>query len=287
MFIARITRLTRVPLAFAVLVLALLATMLPGQLAGAGDTSTGATHSPDPKPTIVLVHGAWADASSWSEVTTRLQRQGYQVLAPPNPLRSLSGDAAYLSAFVQQRTSGSVVLVGHSYGGAVITNAATSDPDVQALVYIDAFAPADGESVLFLASELPGSALAADPATVFDPVAYPGAPAGDVDLYVKSTVFPDAFANDLPAKRGAVLAASQRPLTVSAAAEPSGPPAWETLPSWYLVGTRDNVLPPAQQRAMAERAGSTTVAVKAGHLSMLSRPGAVTDLIVAAARSLG
>jgi len=136
-------------------------------------------------------------------------------------------------------------------------------------------------------SELPGSALAAYPATVFDPVAYPGAPAGDVDLYVKSTVFPDAFANDLPAKRGVVLAASQRPLTVSAAAEPSGPPAWETLPSWYLVGTRDNVLPSAQQRAMAERAGSTTVAVKAGHLSMLSRPAAVTDLIVAAARSLG
>jgi pimeloyl-ACP methyl ester carboxylesterase len=259
--------------------------VLLGQIASAEDTTSSAGHSPKPKATIVLVHGAWADASSWHPVTRKLQSEGYQVLAPPNPLRSLSGDAAYLSAFLRDRTSGPVVLVGHSYGGAVITNAGTSDPDMKALVYVNGFAPDEGESVLDLVTAKPGSALAADPATVFDFVSYPGAPAGDVDLYVKQDVFPHAFANDLPPKRAAVLAASQRPITFSALAEPSGPPAWETIPSWYLLGTADNVIPPAQQRAMAQRAGSTTVKVKAGHLSMLSRPNAVTDLIRTAASS--
>ena len=204
---------------------------------------------------------------------------------PPNPLRSLSGDAAYLSAFLRDRTSGPVVLVGHSYGGAVITNAGESDPDVKALVYINAFVPDGGEDVLHLASAKPGSDLADDPTTVFDFVAYPGG-AGDVDLYVKQEVFPHAFADDLPPKSAAVLAASQRPLTFSAAAEPSGSPAWETIPSWYLVGTEDHVIPPAEQRFMAERADSTTVEVKAGHLSMLSRPHEVTDLIRTAASSV-
>jgi pimeloyl-ACP methyl ester carboxylesterase len=240
----------------------------------------------NPKPTIVLVHGAWADGSSWNQVTRQLQRAGYLVLVPPNPLRSLSGDAASLAAFIQQRTTGPVVLVGHSYGGAVITNAATSDPDVQALVDINAFAPDQGENVLQLANAQPGSDLSGDPTTKFDFVVYPGAPAGDFDLYVKQTVFPHAFANDLPASTAAVLAASQRPITLSAALEPSGPPAWKTIPSWYLVGRADNVLPPAEQRVMAQRAGAKTVEVNAGHLSMLSHPDAVTDLIVEAARSV-
>jgi pimeloyl-ACP methyl ester carboxylesterase len=279
------TRSARLVRALAIIVLVVLTAVLLGQIASAEDTTSSAGHSPKPEPTIVLVHGAWADASSWHPVTRKLQSEGYQVLAPPNPLRSLSGDAAYLSAFLRDRTSGPVVLVGHSYGGAVITNAGTSDPDVKALVYINGFAPDEGESVLDLVTAKPGSALAGDPATVFDFVSYPGAPAADVDLYVKQDVFPHAFANDLPPKRAAVLAASQRPITFSAVAEPSGPPAWETIPSWYLVGTADNVIPPAQQRAMAQRAGSTTVEVKAGHLSMLSRPNAVTDLIRTAASS--
>jgi pimeloyl-ACP methyl ester carboxylesterase len=137
---------------------------------------------------IVLVHGAWADTSSWSPVTEQLQREGYQVLVPPNPLRSLSGDAAYLSAFLRDWTSGPVVLVGHSYDSAVITNAGASDPDVKALVYIDAFVPDQGESVLDLASAKPGSDLAGDPTTVFDFVSYPGAPQGDADLYVKLAI---------------------------------------------------------------------------------------------------
>jgi pimeloyl-ACP methyl ester carboxylesterase len=270
-------RLPRLALRLAAAAL-LVVSLLPVS-AGAGSADASSA-----KPTIVLVHGAWADASSWSEVTRRLQRAGYLVLVPPNPLRSLSGDAAYLSAFIQQRTTGPVVLVGHSYGGAVITNAAAADPDVKALVYINAFAPDQGENVLQLATALPGSDLAGDPATKFDFVAYPGAPAGDVDLYVKQTLFAHAFANDLPAETAAVLAASQRPITLSAGLEASGPPAWATIPSWYLVGRADNILPAAQQRVMAERAGARTVEVNAGHLSMLSRPGAVTNLITAAAR---
>ena len=246
----------------------------------------GIADAPSATPTIVLVHGAWADGSSWNPVTQRLQRQGYTVLVPPNPLRSLSGDAAYLSAFLRDHTSGPVVLVGHSYGGAVITNAATSDPDVKALVYINAFAPDQGENVLALANAQPGSDLSGDPATKFDFVAYPGAPPGDVDLYVKQTVFSHAFANDLPAATAAVLAASQRPITLTASLEASGPPAWRTIPCWYLVGRIDNVLPLAQQRAMAERAGCSTVEVRAEHLPMLSRPDLVTNLITKAARSL-
>ncbi len=170
---------------------------------------------------------------------------------------------------------------------AVITNAAGSAPDVKALVYVDGFAPDEGESVLQLAAAQPGSMLNADPATVFNAVPYPGAPAGDVDLYVKPELFPEAFANDLPPRVGAVLAASQRPLTLGAAASPSGPPAWKSLPSWYLVGTEDNVIPPAEQRIMAARAGAHTVEVAASHLSMLSRPREVTRLIVDAARSAG
>jgi pimeloyl-ACP methyl ester carboxylesterase len=132
---------------------------------------------------------------------------------------------------LRDRTTGPVVIVGHSYGGAVITNATASDPDVKALVYIDAFVPNESEDTVHLASEKPGSDFADDPATVFGFVGYPGAPEGDADLYVKQEVFPHAFANDLPPESAAVLAASQRPLTPSAAAEPSGPPAWKTLPA--------------------------------------------------------
>jgi pimeloyl-ACP methyl ester carboxylesterase len=176
-----------------VIVLVGLTAAILSQIASAQDTTSSNKHSSDPKPTIVLVHGAWADASSWSPVTKQLQREGYQVLVPPNPLRSLSGDAAYLSAFLRDRTSGPVVLVGHSYGGAVITDAGASDPDVKALVYIDAFVPDQSESVLDLASAKPGSDLAGDPTTVFDFVSYPGAPQGDADLYVKlAIIYPPA-----------------------------------------------------------------------------------------------
>jgi pimeloyl-ACP methyl ester carboxylesterase len=256
-------------------ILAFVALMLPSSIASAGPAPT---HS-GPKPTIVLVHGAWADTSSWAPVTRRLQDNGYTVLAVANPLRSLSGDAAYLAAFLQQRTTGPVILVGHSYGGAVITNAALSDPDVKALVYVNAFVPDQGESVLGLQGDT------GDPTALFDFVRYPGAPAGDVDLYVKQTLFPQLFAADLPAATQVALAAAQRPVTLGALLEPAGAPAWKTLPSWYLLGTKDNILPPALQSSMAERAHSRTVRVPASHLSMLSRPDAVTNIIVAAARA--
>lgn len=265
---------------FAVFLLVLTA-VFPGLSASAGTPP----HPQGAKPTIVLVHGAWLDGSMWREVTWRLQRGGYQVLVPALALRSLSSDAASLAAVLQQRTDGPVVLVGASYGGAVTTNAALADPDVRALVYVSAEVPDAGETVQSLVN-VPGSHLAGDPARIFDFVSYPDAPAGDVDLHVKPSLFLDAFANDLPRRTADVLAVSQRPLTLRAATEPSGPPAWRSLPSWYLICTEDNVLPPAQQRAMAQRAGSTTVEVAAGHLPTLSQPDAVTDLIESAARKV-
>src|SRR5438552_15789548 len=162
-----------------------------------------------------------ADGSGWSGVISRHQDQGYKVYPPSNPFRGLASDSAYIADFLQS-ISGPIILVGHSYGGAVITNAAVGNPNVKALVYVDAFVPDEGESVIQLASAPPpsgqsGSCLGGDPTQVFNFVQYPGAPAGDFDLYVKPSLFPSCFANDLPAKRAAVLAASQRPITLSAA----------------------------------------------------------------------
>jgi pimeloyl-ACP methyl ester carboxylesterase len=254
------TKRRRARALLAVVALTVTALATPLTLASASTAQYGSL----PKPTIVLVHGAWADASSWAKVTDRLQDDGYPVLAAPNPLRGLSSDAAYLAAFLQQHTTGPIVLVGHSYGGAVI---------------IDAFVPDQGETVLGLQGG------GGDPAALFDFVQYPGAPPGDVDLYIKLAVFPQVFANDLPATTAAQLAASQRPITFSALLEPSGVPAWRRLPSWYLVGTDDHILPPAQQLFMAQRAHSTITRVAASHLSMLSEPGAVQRLIVAADRA--
>jgi pimeloyl-ACP methyl ester carboxylesterase len=276
----------RWPRAYAAGLLGLLAVILlanAARPAAAGPTPT--TAKPEhAKPTVVLVHGAWADSSSWSGVVQRLQHDGYTVDVPPNPLRGLSSDSDYLAGYLAT-ISGPIVLVGHSYGGAVITNAVTVAPDVKALVYINAFAPDQGETVVQLATARPGSAIGGDPATVFDAVPIPGAP-GDVDLYVKQSVFPDAFANDLPPKTAAVLAAVQRPVAFSALVAPSGAPAWKTIPSWYLVGAADNVISPAQQRFMAERARADTVEIRASHLPMVSRPAAVTRLIVDAAETV-
>ena len=163
------------------------------------------------KPTVVLVNGAWANNAAWSGVIERLQTEGYTVDAPPNPLQSLKGDAATIADLLKT-IKGPIVLVGHSYGGAVITNAATGNRNVKALVYVDAFAPAKGESVLGLDSTKPGSALGAGPTKVFNFVPFPGAKKGDAELYVKPSVFEQAFANGLPAKEGAVLAATQSPV---------------------------------------------------------------------------
>ena len=233
------------------------------------------------KPTVVLVHGDWADASGWSGVIARLQADGYPVVAPPNPLRSLSGDAAYVQAYLDT-LSGPVVLVGHSYGGAVITNAATGDPNVRALVYVDALAPDVGQTIFQLTG--PDSALAADPATIFDFVPATLPPTPTTDLYLKTSTFLTAFANGLPTSQARILAASQRPATL-AQDEPSGVPAWRTVPSWYLIGTQDHILPPAAEQAMAEHAGSTISYFDAGHLGLISDPKSVTRVIERAAKA--
>jgi pimeloyl-ACP methyl ester carboxylesterase len=261
--------------------LALTVALLAGWLLPVGAFAGGGGHGGKPKPTIVLVHGAWADGSSWNAVTQRLLRDGYPVRVPPNPLRSLPTDAATVASFLATLT-GPIVLVGHSYGGAVITNAATGNPNVKALVYVDAFVPDQGETALELAG--PDSALAVDPTTVFDFVPYPGAPPGDVDLYLKRTVFLTSFASGVPTADAQLLYAAQRPFAFSAGNQPSGPPAWKTIPSWYALGTLDRIIPPAQQRFMAQRAKARTTDVRAGHLAMISRPAAITDIIEHAVR---
>ena len=232
------------------------------------------------KPSVVLIHGAWADGSSWSRVVSLLQTHGYTVYVPPNPLRGLTSDSAYIASFLQTIT-GPIILVGHSYGGAVITNAATGNPNVKALVYVDAFAPDQGESLASLSSVPPPagqspSCVSGDPTQVFNFVPLNG---GDVDLYIKPSLFPSCFANDLPPKEGAVLASIQRPFALSAFSQLSGVPAWKTIPSFYLVGTIDNAIPPFAQLFMAQRAHSTIVQVRASHLVMISHPEAVADLI--------
>ena len=232
------------------------------------------------RPTIVLVHGAWADGSSWSGVVRRLQADGYPVVVPGNPLRGIGTDAASLAA-VLRTISGPVVLVGHSYGGAVISNAAAGDPAVKALVFVDAFVPDLGETVLQLAIAQPGSCLGGDPTKVFDLV--PAAPNGDVDVYIKRDLYPGCFASDIPHADAVVLAATQRAVALSALGSPSGVPAWRTLPSWYVVGTADRVIPPAEQRIMATRAHARITEVDGSHPSMIGHPDAVTDVIRAAA----
>jgi pimeloyl-ACP methyl ester carboxylesterase len=255
------------------------------QIASARTISTAATAASQPKPTIVLVHGAWASTSSWNGVIQRLHHLGYKVYAPPNPLLGLTYDDAYIKDFLHSIT-GPIVLVGHSYGGAVITNAATGDKQVKALVYVDAFMPNKGESVGQLVSARPGSCVAvADPTTIFRLVPYPGAPAGAVDAYLKQSVFPDCIANGLPRSEQQELAVTQLPLTTLALSQKSGVPAWKTIPSWAVVGTADHTIPPAELMFMARRAHAHITRVHAPHVSMISNPGVVTRVIIQAARA--
>ena len=240
-----------------------------------------------PKPTIVLVHGAWADGSSWNAVSSELQSQGFTVLTPPNLLRRVAVDAPYITSFLAQRTSGPVVLVGHSYGGFVITNAAIGGGDVRALVYVDAFIPDEGE-VVFQILGGSGSALdVPDPTAVLDVAGYPDSPEGDAEAFLKPDTVHNSFAQDLSEQDRWLIAASQRPITLSANTTPSGAPAWKTLPSWAVVGTQDRVIPPDTQRRMAERAGATITEVAASHVSMVSQPQAAIDAILAAVAAVG
>ena len=254
-----------------------------GAIGAAALTTAGAaasaTHSSEPRPTIVLVHGAFADASGWNDVTRRLQREEYSVLATANPLRSVDSDAAYLKSILDT-IDGPIILVGHSYGGFVMTNAAAGDPDIKALVYVAGFAPAAGDTVEALTGMNPGSGLA-DPANL---VVRPHP--GGADGYINPAVFREIFAADLPRHVTDVMAASQRPADVGTLFQPSGPPAWETIPTWYVVASQDHTIPPATQRFMAERAGATTVEVRSSHVVMMSHPKQVTSVIEQAAATV-
>jgi pimeloyl-ACP methyl ester carboxylesterase len=254
------------------------AALAPGASAHA---TAQAAASKGPKPTIVLVHGAWADASSWTPVIEQLERAGYPVDVPPNPLRGLTYDSDYIASVLSQ-IKGPVILVGHSYGGAVITNAAVGDPNVKALVYIAAFAPAQGESLEDLLSSSLGEEIPALPTVA---TTYPVQGGGtDAELTINTADYPSGLLdNELPAYEENALAAEQRPLSVDAATETSGTPAWETIPSWYMIASQDHAISPNLERFMAARAHARTVDVNGPHLIMLTAPGAVTSLIEQAA----
>jgi pimeloyl-ACP methyl ester carboxylesterase len=280
--ITRIARRVRLRLIVAAAIVAIASLAIPlSQIASARTADAAAAAGNGPKPSIVLVHGAWADSGSWDGVIKRLQADGYTVYAPPNPLQGLPYDSAYLADFLHS-ISGPVVLVGHSYGGAVITNAATGDPQVKALVYVDAFAPAQGQTLEQLLTSSPGSC--AVPANL-NVVPFPGAPSGVGDAYIKQSVYPSCMANGLPAAEAHVLAATQRPIATIALTQETGVPAWQTIPSWAVVGTVDHAIPLALQLAMANAAHAHVTEIHAGHLSMISDPGAVTNVILNAVRT--
>jgi pimeloyl-ACP methyl ester carboxylesterase len=230
------------------------------------------------RPTIVLVHGAFADASSWNGVIKVLESHGYPVVAAANPLRSVHGDASYVASIVESISS-PVVLVGHSYGGLVISDAATGHENVKSLVYVAAFAPETGETALALSGKFPGSTLGP---TLAPPVTLPD---GGKDLYIQQDKFPDQFAADVAKKEAKLMAATQRPITEAALSEPAGQPAWKTIPTWFIYGDKDKNIPPQALGFMAERAHSkqTVVVNGASHVVMVSHPREVADLIEKAA----
>jgi pimeloyl-ACP methyl ester carboxylesterase len=228
-------------------------------------------------PTVILVHGAFADASSWNGVIERLQAKGIQVKAPANPLRGISIDSAYIAGFIEE-TPGPVVAVGHSYGGAVISNAAKRAKNVVGLVYVAAFSPDDGESL----GEATGSSKDAVLSDALVPLHYPSGNGGEpaVEFAIDPAKFRDAFAADLAAEETAVMAATQRPVAELAFSEQNGAPAWKDLPSWAVIATADKAAGTDITRSMAERAGSSITEVDASHVVMVSQPVAVTEVIL-------
>lgn len=273
---------------FRIAVLGATAVALAGGVTAFASASP-AHHTPaGPKPTIVLANGAWSDAASWKGVIERLQRDGYPVVAPPTGLRGVTADSSYLASYLKT-IQGPVVLVGQSYGGMVITNAATGNKNVKALVYISAFAPDKDESVQGLTKKFPGSQISNDPnaeiPTALFPVPFPKADSSiGVDLYAKADQYRNLFfSNRVSSKTAAELAATQSPAAPEALGEGSGDPAWKTIQSWYLVSKDDHVIPPATERFMAERAHAHTVEANTPHAAQVTNPGIVTDLIKKAA----
>jgi pimeloyl-ACP methyl ester carboxylesterase len=233
------------------------------------------------KPTIVLVHGAFADSSSWNGVVAKLSAKGYRIVAAANPLRSVAGDARYVASVIDS-IKGAVVVVGHSYGGTVITNAAAGKPQVKALVFVAAFAPDQGESSADLAGKFPGSTLGP---TLAAPVPLPD---GGVDLYIQQDKFAEQFAADVKPSDARLMAVTQRPIAEAALKEATQAVAWKQTPSYFIYGTADKNIPAEGLSYMAQRAGSRkTVVVKdASHVVMVSHPDKVAGLIEDAAASL-
>jgi len=229
-------------------------------------------------PTILLVHGAFADGSHWSAVIERLQARGLKVTAAAVPLRGLSLDSAYVAGVVE-RTPGPIVAVGHSYGGAVISNAATRTRSVVGLVFVAAFAPDEGERLGEVAATSEDAVLM----RALLPVSYRanGGPSA-LEFELDRGMFHAAFAADLPASQAAVLAATQRPVAEGAFLDPAGEPAWKRLPSWAVVATADKAVGADVTRSMAKRAGAKITEVDASHVVMISQPEAVTAVILQA-----
>jgi pimeloyl-ACP methyl ester carboxylesterase len=232
------------------------------------------------KPTVVLVHGAFAGSSSWEGVISILEKDGYTAIAAANPLRSVKSDAQSVASLVKS-IKGPVVLVGHSYGGPVISEAAYGQANVKALVYVSAFAPDTGESAIALTGKFPGATLGP---TLGAPVSLEG---GGKDLYIQQDKFPAQFAADVPLAKARLMAATQRPVAEEALNEAATDPAWKTIPSWWIYGDKDLNIPPAAMKFMAERAKSKeTVVVKgASHVVMVSNPAPVAKIIEAAAKA--
>ena len=235
-------------------------------------------------PTVVLVHGAFADASSWNGVIERLLAKGVNVTAPANPLRGIAIDSAYIAGVLGE-TSGPVLAVGHSYGGAVITNAATGADNVVGLVYVAAFAPDEGEALGAVEADSKDSVLN----SALVPHHYPAGNGGDpaVEFAIDPAKLRDAFAADLSPEGAALIAAAQRPVAELAFTEQSGPPAWKGLPSWAVVGAGDKAAGADVVRAHAQRAGATITEIEASHVVMISHPQEVTDVILEALEAVG
>ena len=234
-------------------------------------------------PTIVLVHGAFADASSWNGVIERLQQQGCTVIAPANPLRGVTADSAYVASLLGQ-IDGPVLLGGHSYGGAVITNAATGAPNVVGLVFVAAFAPDEGENLGDVENGSKDSVLNA----ALVQYRYPAGPGGEtsVEFAINPALLREAFAADLSEQQAALLAATQRPVAAAAFSDVCGPPAWRRLPSWSVVASGDKAAGADVVRSHAQRAGADIVEVDGSHVIMISQPQTVTDHILKAARAV-
>jgi pimeloyl-ACP methyl ester carboxylesterase len=238
------------------------------------------TKSPAEAPlTVVLVHGAFADASGWAGVIERLQMAGVRVLAPANPLRGIAADSAYIASVLQQ-IPGPVLAVGHSYGGAVISNAATNLENVVGLVYVAGFAPDQGERLIDVEGDSKDSVLTAALVPLQFPVGSGGGTA--VEFAIDPAKFHDAFAGDLTVAETSIMAATQRPVAESAFSEPSGPPAWKTLPSWAVVATGDTAAGADVIRSMARRAGAVITEAEGSHVIMISKPQIVADVIMTA-----